>query len=251
MTALQAKHALVTGGGSGVGAAIARALLGAGAQVTIAGRRSEALAEVAGAEMRFVTGDVTRPDEVRSMFGEAAAVWGPPQIVVANAGAAASRPFLKTSAEAFQAELEVNLKGVFNTWQAGLAPMLAAGWGRLVAVASTAGLRGYPYVAGYCAAKHGVVGLTRALALEIAKSGVTVNAVCPGYTRTAMLERSLETIMAKTGRSRDEAEASLLAANPQGRFVEPDEVAAAVLWLCGPGAAAVTGQAIAISGGEV
>jgi NAD(P)-dependent dehydrogenase (short-subunit alcohol dehydrogenase family) len=129
--------------------------------------------------------------------------------------------------------------------------MLAAGWGRLVAVASTAGLRGYPYVAGYCAAKHGVVGLTRALALEIAKSGVTVNAVCPGYTRTAMLERSLETIMAKTGRSRDEAEASLLAANPQGRFVEPDEVAAAVLWLCGPGAAAVTGQAIAISGGEV
>jgi NAD(P)-dependent dehydrogenase (short-subunit alcohol dehydrogenase family) len=129
--------------------------------------------------------------------------------------------------------------------------MLAAGWGRLVAVASTAGLRGYPYVAGYCAAKHGVVGLTRALALETARSGVTVNAVCPGYTRTPMLERSVETIMARTGRSRDEAEASLLASNPQGRFVEPDEVAAAVLWLCGPGAAAVTGQAVAISGGEV
>jgi NAD(P)-dependent dehydrogenase (short-subunit alcohol dehydrogenase family) len=250
MSALAGKHAFVTGGGSGVGAAIARALLGAGAQVTIAGRRPEALAEVAGAEMRFVTGDVTRPDEVRAMFGAATDAWGPPQVVVANAGAASSRPFLKTSAEAFQAELDVNLTGVFNTWQAALAPMLAAGWGRLVAVASTAGLKGYPYVAGYCAAKHGVVGLTRALALETAKSGVTVNAVCPGYTRTPMLERSLENIVAKTGRSRDEAEASLLAAIPQGRFVEPDEVAAAVLWLCGPGAASVTGQAISVSGGE-
>ena len=146
--------------------------------------------------------------------------------------------------------LDVNLGGVFTTWQAGLAPMLAAGWGRLIAVASTAGLKGYPYVTGYCAAKHGVVGLTRALALETARTGVTVNAVCPGYTPTPMLERSIETIMAKTGRCRAEAEAPLLAANPQGRFIEPDEVAAAVLWLCGDGAASVTGQAISVSGGE-
>jgi NAD(P)-dependent dehydrogenase (short-subunit alcohol dehydrogenase family) len=246
---LSGKHAFVTGGGSGVGAAIARALAEAGAQVTIAGRRPEPLAEVADRErIRAVTGDVTRPDEVQAMFAEAA--WGAPQIVVANAGSAVSRPFQRTSAEDLRAMLDVNLVGVFNTWQAGLGPMIEGGWGRLIAVASTAGLKGYPYVSGYCAAKHGVIGLTRALALETAKSGVTVNAICPGYTRTPMLERSIETIMAKTGRARAEAEAPLLAANPQGRFIEPEEVATAVLWLCGPGAGSVTGQAISVSGGE-
>jgi 3-hydroxybutyrate dehydrogenase len=200
--------------------------------------------------MRTVNGDVTRPDEVRAMFDAAAAEWGAPAIVVANAGAAASRPFLKTTPADFAAMVDLNLGGVFATWQAALAPMLQAGWGRLLAIASTAGLKGYPYVAGYCAAKHGVVGLTRALALETAKSGVTVNAVCPGYMLTPMLERSIGTIMAKTGRTRSEAEAPLLAANPQGRFIEPDEVAAAVLWLCSDAAASVTGQAISISGGE-
>jgi len=248
---LAGKHALVTGGGSGAGAAIARALAGAGAQVTIAGRNAAALAEVAGAEMRFATCDVTRPDEVAAMFEAASADWGPPAIAVANAGSAASRPFLKTTPQDFAAMVELNLGGVFSTWRAALAPMLDAGWGRLVAVASTAGLKGYPYVTGYCAAKHGVIGLTRALAIETARTGVTVNAVCPGYMLTPMLERSIETIMTRTGRSRAEAEAPLLAANPQGRFIETDEVAAAVLWLCSEGAASVTGQAISISGGEI
>jgi NAD(P)-dependent dehydrogenase (short-subunit alcohol dehydrogenase family) len=248
---LAGKHALVTGGGSGAGAAIARALAGAGASVTIAGRNAETLAAVAGAEMRFVTGDVTRPGDVRAMFDTASAEWGAPAIVVANAGSVVSRPFLKTSAEDFAAMVDLNLGGVFATWHAALRPMVDAGWGRLIAVASTAGLKGYPYVAGYCAAKHGVIGLTRALALETARTGVTVNAVCPGYMLTPMLERSLETIMAKTGRSRAEAEAPLLAANPQGRFIEVDEVAAAILWLCSDAAASVTGQAISISGGEV
>ena len=159
----------MTGGGSGAGAAIARALAGAGANVTIAGRNADALAEVAGAEMRFVTGDVTKPDEVRAMFDAASAEWGAPSIVVANAGGAASRPFLKTSPADFAAMVDLNLGGVFSTWHAALAPMLDAGWGRLIAVASTAGLKGYPYVAGYCAAKHGVIGLTRALALETAR----------------------------------------------------------------------------------
>ena len=248
------KHALVTGGGSGVGAAIALALADAGARVTIAGRRPEPLAEVARRArggIRTVTGDVTAADEVRAMFAEAAAAWGAPAIVVANAGSAVEPAVPeRSSAEDFQAMLDVNLTGVFATWQAGLAPMLEAGWGRLIAVASTAGLKGYAYVSGYCAAKHGVIGLTRALALETAKTGVTVNAVCPGYTRTPMLERSIENIMAKTGRARAEAEATLLASNPQGRFIEPEEVAATVLWLCGDGAASVTGQAISVSGGE-
>jgi len=253
MTGPAGKHALVTGGGSGVGAAIALALADAGARVTIAGRRPEPLAAVASGrpDIRTAIGDVTSPDAMRAIFDGATAEWGPPEIVVANAGAAESRPFLKTDAAAFRAALDVNLTGVFATWQAGLAPMLAAGWGRLIAIASTAGLKGYAYVSGYCAAKHGVIGLTRALALETARSGVTVNAICPGYTRTPMLERSIETIIAKTGRSRAEAEASLVASNPQRRFIEPAEIADTVLWLCGAGAASVTGQAISISGGEV
>jgi 3-hydroxybutyrate dehydrogenase len=251
--ALAGKHALVTGGGRGVGAAIALALADASARVTIAGRRPEPLAEVAGERenVRTATVDVTRTDEVGSMFAAATAAWGPPEIVVANAGTAVSRPFHRASAEDFRAMLDVNLMGVFNTWQAALAPMFAAGWGRLIAIASTAGLKGYAYATGYCAAKHGVVGLTRALAQETAKSGVTVNSICPGYTRTPMLERSLENIMAKTGRPRAEAEATLLASNPQGRFIEAEEIAAAVLWLCGPRAASVTGQAIVVAGGEI
>lgn len=247
---LAGKHALVTGGGSGAGAAIARALAGAGASVTIAGRNTEALAAVAGAEMRIVTGDVTKPDEVAAMFEAASTRWGAPSIVVANAGGATSRPFLKTAPQDFAATVELNLGGVFATWRAGLAPMVAAGWGRLIAVASTAGLKGYPYVAGYCAAKHGVIGLTRALALETVRTGVTVNAVCPGYMLTPMLERSIETIMARTGRTRAEAEAPLRAANPQGRFIDTADVAAAILWLASDAAASVTGQAISISGGE-
>jgi NAD(P)-dependent dehydrogenase (short-subunit alcohol dehydrogenase family) len=147
--------------------------------------------------------------------------------------------------------IEVNLTGTFLCTQAALPGMLAAGWGRIVNIASTAGLRGYPYVSAYCAAKHGVIGLTRALALELARKNITVNAVCPGFTQTELLEASLATIVQKTGRSAAEARAELVRQNPQGRLVEPEEVAQAVLWLCLPGSAALTGQAIAVAGGEV
>jgi NAD(P)-dependent dehydrogenase (short-subunit alcohol dehydrogenase family) len=250
--ALAGRHAVVTGGGRGIGAAIADALAGAGATVTLMGRSEAALHDKASAlpMARAIVCDVTDEAGVAAAFSEAARAFGPATILINNAGAAASAPLVRTSLELFRDMLEVNLIGTFLCSRAALPAMLEAGFGRIVNVASVAGLKGAPYVAAYCAAKHGVIGLTRALALETARTGVTVNAICPGYTRTPMLERSLETIMAKTGRSRAEAEAPLLAANPQGRFIEPDEVAATALWLCGDGAASVTGQAISISGGE-
>ena len=252
MDDLSGRHALVTGGGTGVGAAIALVLAEAGARVTIAGRRKEPVERTADrhARLRWVTGDVSDLQSVLSMFAEASSATGPADIVVANAGAAMSKPFLKMDSDDLRSMLDVNLAGVFHVWQAALQPMLDNGWGRLIAIASTAGLKGYAYVSGYCAAKHGVIGLTRALALETAKTSVTVNAVCPGYTQTPMLEQAVDNIMRKTGRSRAEAEDALKASNPQGRFVQPEEVAQTVLWLCSAGAASVTGQAISVSGGE-
>ena len=249
---IDGKHALVTGGGSGVGMAIALALAEAGVNATICGRRAAELAKVAGKGDRIfgIAADVTDEASMAALYQQAEAARGPFDIVVANAGMAGSAPAHKTSLADWQRTLDVNLTGAFLTVKPALAGMLARKAGRIVFVASTAGLKGYAYVAPYVAAKHGVVGLMRALAAETAKSGVTVNAVCPGFVETDMLEESVRRIVEKTGRSVEEARQSLSATNPQGRFIQPDEVADAVLWLCSDAARSITGQAISISGGE-
>ncbi|TPJ36408.1 SDR family NAD(P)-dependent oxidoreductase [Mesorhizobium sp. B2-8-3] len=246
------KHALVTGGGSGVGRAIALALAAEGLAVTICGRREAALAEVAKESDRIfaAAADVTKEADMTALHEKAEAARGPFDIVVANAGMAVSAPAHKTSLGDWQRTLDVNLTGAFLTVKPALAGMLGRKQGRIVFVVSTAGLKGYAYVAPYVAAKHGVVGLMRALAAETAKSGVTVNAVCPGFVETDMLEESVQRIVEKTGRSTDEARANLAATNPQGRFIQPEEVATAVLWLCSGAARSITGQAISVSGGE-
>ncbi|QDL94278.1 SDR family oxidoreductase (plasmid) [Paroceanicella profunda] len=223
---------------------MARAFHAAGARVVITGRRAEPLEAVSQGAMQVVTGDVTDEASVAAMFAAA----GPVDIVIANAGASESAPFAKTGLDAWERMLSVNLTGVFLSFREGLRQM--EGWGRLIAIASTAGLKGYSYVAPYTAAKHGVVGLTRAVAQEVARKGITANALCPGFLETEMTERSVANIMEKTGKSAEEAKAALAATNPQRRLVLPAEVTAAALWLCGPGSDAVNGQAISISGGE-
>lgn len=242
---LAGRRALITGGGTGVGADLARGFAGAGAEVVVAGRRRDPLDRVAAETgARALTCDVTDEASVTALF-EAA---GRCDIVIANAGAADSAPFAKLSRDQFDAVLAVNLTGTFLTLREGLRRM--EGWGRLIAVASTAGLKGYPYVAHYTAAKHGVVGLVRALAQELGPRGITANALCPGFLDTEMTERTLDTINRTTGRDREAAQAALVRANPQRRLVTPSEVTAAALWLCSEGARGVSGQAIAIDGGE-
>jgi NAD(P)-dependent dehydrogenase (short-subunit alcohol dehydrogenase family) len=250
METLQGKHAVVTGASRGIGLAIARALLAQGARVTLMARDAAALDAAAaglGNCAAWQTVDVADAAGVNAAFARAGTV----DILVNNAGQAASAPFGRTDAVLWQRMLDVNLTGAWHCIQAALPGMLDLGWGRIVNVASTAGLTGYRYVAAYCAAKHGLVGLTRALALEVAAKGVTVNAVCPGYTETDIVRDAVASIARRTGRSEEQARAELAAANPQGRLVQPDEVAHAVAWLCMPAASALNGQAVAVAGGEV
>jgi len=252
-TSLKGRHALVTGGGRGIGRAIAASLAKAGATVTITGRSSASLEQAIaqGDAHAAAIADVTDAEAVQRAVREAVDRSGPVDLMIANAGAAASAPFMKSGPEVFRQMLDVNLLGVTNTAQAVLGTMTERGFGRIIAVASTAGLKGYPYVSAYCAAKHAVIGLVRALALETAKTGVTVNAVCPGFTDTDLVAESLERIMRKTGRTREEALGELVKHNPQERLIDPAEIADAVLWLCGDGARSVTGQAIVVAGGEI
>jgi NAD(P)-dependent dehydrogenase (short-subunit alcohol dehydrogenase family) len=245
-------HALVTGGGRGIGRAIASALAQSGATVTVLGRDRATLeaAVAAGAAHFAATADVADQAAVSAAIAQAASRQ-PIDILVANAGIAESAPFAKSDAALFHRMMDVNFMGVVHAVQAALPSMKGRPYGRIVAVASTAGLKGYAYVSAYSAAKHAVIGLVRSLALELASTSVTVNAVCPGFTETDLVAGSIDNIMSKTGRTKEQAIAELASHNPQRRLIQPSEVADAVLWLCGESAGAITGQAIAVAGGEV
>lgn len=248
---LQGQYAVVTGGSRGIGRAIAAALVAQGANVTIMGRKPDRLraaAEELGA--RAVIADVTLPQAVERAFGEARE-YGEISILVNNAGHAESAPFYRTGPDLWERMISANLTSTYLCTRAVVPGMVERGYGRIVNIASTAALTGYAYVTAYCAAKHGVLGLTRALALELATKGVTVNAVCPGYTDTDMIAAAVSNISQRTGRSEDEARAELVKVNPQKRLVRPEEVAHSVVWLCLPESEAITGQAIAVAGGEI
>ncbi len=250
---LDQQHAVITGGATGIGAAIADRLAAMGARVTIMARNFDRLQAKAKTlpVAQAVALDLTDENSVIAAFAEAEGTFGPVDILVNNAGVAEAVPFHKLSTADWNKAVAVNLTGTFLTSRIAVDSMRPRGRGRIVNVASTAGLVGYPYVVAYTAAKHGVIGLTRALALELATKGITVNAVCPGYTETEIVADAVKNIVAKTGRTEAEARAELTARNPQGRMIQPFEVASAVAWLVHPDQGSVTGLALPVAGGEV
>jgi 3-hydroxybutyrate dehydrogenase len=249
-------HAVVTGASRGIGAVIAAALIAEGVRVSVMGRDEGTLRRVAqelGGEVRAlaITTDVTDSQSVQKAFTQARDAFGPVQLLINNAGQAASAKFTDTDEALWNQLIAVNLHGTYYCCRQAVPDMLRAGFGRIVNVASIAGLRGAAYISAYVSSKHAVIGLTRALALEYATRNITVNAVCPGYVDTGIVKRAVADIVGKTGRTEAEALAALVASNPQRRLIEPREVADTVMWLCRPGSESVTGQSIVLAGGEV
>jgi NAD(P)-dependent dehydrogenase (short-subunit alcohol dehydrogenase family) len=245
---LEGQHAVVTGGSRGIGAAIARVLSERGAKVTI---MSRSLSNDLEATVTAIACDVTDAASIRKAFAQAAELNGAVDVLVNNAGAAEGAPFAKMTRDIWDRMIAVNLTSTYACCAEVIPSMLAAKKGRIINIASTAGLRGYKTMTAYCAAKHGVVGLTRALALETAKHGITVNAVCPGYTDTELTDGSVTQLAAVFKVSEDDARAMLVRTIPRGSLITPAEVASAVSWLCAPDASAVTGIALPIAGGEI
>jgi 3-hydroxybutyrate dehydrogenase len=246
-------HAFITGGGTGIGLATARLLAASGVRLTLVGRDGARVQDVA-ADFEHAHGiscDVADEASVSAAFSAARDRYGSIDILINNAGITPSAPLDRMDLSMWNQVLAINLTGAFLCSRAALADMYANKWGRIVNVASIAGLQGGQYISAYCASKHGMIGMTRALAKECAKKGVTVNAICPGYVETDIVTRAAENIASKTKLSEDEAKASLYAGNPQGRLIKAEEVASAIAWLCSDGAAATNGAAIPMSGGEI
>jgi NAD(P)-dependent dehydrogenase (short-subunit alcohol dehydrogenase family) len=250
------RHAVVTGAGRGIGSTIAAALAARGANVSLLGRDAKNLhtvsAAIGGASRAApIVTDVTDSTSVRAAFEAARQQFGPVHILINNAGQAASAKFMDTDEAMWNRIMAVNLTGPYLCTREAVRDMLQIGYGRIVNIASIAGLRGGAYISAYVASKHAVIGLTRSLALEYATKNITVNAVCPGYTDTDIVRDAIANIVRKTGRTEAEALESLVATNPQRRLITPEEVAHTVLWACGPGAESVTGQSLVVAGGEV
>jgi NAD(P)-dependent dehydrogenase (short-subunit alcohol dehydrogenase family) len=248
-------HAVVTGASRGIGAVISAALVAEGLKVSLLGRDEEALRRVAqelgGDAAAAIATDVTESGSVQNAFSAARARFGPVQLLINNAGQAASAKFTDTDEALWNRLIAVNLNGTYLCCRQVMADMLQAGFGRIINVASIAGLRGAAYISAYVSSKHAVIGLTRSLALEYASRNITVNAICPGYVDTDIVKSAVANIVSKTGRSESDALATLISGNPQRRLIEPREVANTVLWLCRPGSESVTGQSIVLAGGEV
>ena len=255
---LEGYHAVITGANRGIGAAISDSLARLGANLTLLGRneselrkKSESLRTKHQTLVNFEIADITETQAVYDAVKNSVSTIGPISILVNNAGVAKSASFKNMKRELWEEILKVNLTGTFICSQVVLSGMLEAKYGRIINISSTAGLTGYGYVTAYSAAKHGVIGLTRSLALEVSKSGVTVNAVCPGYTETDLITQTIKNIVTKTGRTEEAARAELTSSNPMGRLVQPWEVAETVAWLALPSSSAITGQAIPVAGGEI
>jgi NAD(P)-dependent dehydrogenase (short-subunit alcohol dehydrogenase family) len=251
MTTLMGKHALVTGGGTGIGLSIARALAAKGAQVTITGRRRAVLEAAAGNGLHAAVMDVTDEAAVGGAIKEAVAARGPIQICIPNAGIAEGRALHKTDAAFWRKIMATNLDGAFFTIRESLTSMRETDWGRVIAISSIAGLKGLRGASAYTASKHGLTGLIRGLSEDYLGQPITFNAICPGYVNTDIITRNVTSIRERTGSDEETARALMVEANPHKRLIEPDEVAAAVMWLCGPGSQSINGQAIEIAGGQV